>query len=193
MLLDLRRGLIALLALTVIVGIGYPLLVFGIGQAVFRGAAGGSPVTSGGRVVGSALIGQSFSNPRYFVGRPSAAGNGYDAGASGASNLGPTSAKLEQEVRTRLAALIKANPGATAGEVPAELVTASGSGLDPDISPAAARFQVGRVAAARHLDPATVRRLVDGHVEGRTLGLFGEPHVNVLQLNLALDRLQAKR
>ena len=193
MLLDLRRGLIALLALTVIVGIGYPLLVFSIGQAVFRGAGGGSPVTSGGRVVGSALIGQSFSNPRYFAGRPSAAGNGYDAGASGASNLGPTSAKLEQEVRTRLAALIKADPGATAGEVPAELVTASGSGLDPDISPAAARFQVVRVAAARQLDPATVRRLVDGHVEGRTLGLFGEPHVNVLQLNLALDRLQAKR
>ena len=192
MLLDLRRGLIALLALTLIVGIAYPLLVFGIGQAVFRGAAGGSPVSSGGRMVGSALIGQKFDNPRYFAGRPSAAGDGYDAGASGASNLGPTSEKLDEEVRQRLAALIKANPGATPGEVPSELVTASGSGLDPDISPAAAEFQVGRVAAARHLGPAAVRQLVDAHVEGRTFGLFGEPHVNVLELNLALDRLQSR-
>jgi K+-transporting ATPase ATPase C chain len=193
MLLDLRRGLVALLALTVIVGIAYPLLVFGIGQAVFRGAADGSQVHSGGRVVGSALIGQKFDNPRYFAGRPSAAGDGYDASSSGASNLGPTSAQLDQEVRTRLAALLKANPGTTAGEVPSELVTASGSGLDPDISPAAAEFQVARVAAARDLDPATVRRLVERHVEGRTLGLFGERHVNVLELNLALDRLQSGR
>ena len=193
MLVDLRRGLIALLALTVIVGIAYPLLVFGIGQAVFRGAAGGSPVHADGRVVGSALIGQNFTNPRYFAGRPSAAGDGYDASSSGASNLGPTSAKLDQEVSTRLAALIKANPGATAADVPSELVTASGSGLDPDLSPAGADFQVNRVAAARHLDPATVRRLVDEHVEGRTFGLFGERHVNVLELNLALDRLQSGR
>jgi K+-transporting ATPase ATPase C chain len=192
MLLDLRRGLIALLALTVIVGIAYPLVVFGVGKAVFRGAANGSPVHADGSVVGSALIGQNFTNPRYFAGRPSAAGDGYDASSSGASNLGPTSAKLDQEVSTRLAALLKANPGATAADVPSELVTASGSGLDPDLSPAGADFQVNRVAAARHLDPATVRRLVDEHVEGRTFGLFGERHVNVLDLNLALDRLQSR-
>jgi K+-transporting ATPase ATPase C chain len=193
MLLDLRRGLIALLALTVIVGIGYPLLVFGVGQAVFRGAADGSTVSSGGRVVGSALIGQNFTNPSYFAGRPSAAGGGYDPSSSGASNLGPTSATLDQQVRTRLAALLEANPGTTAADVPSELVTASGSGLDPDISPAGADFQVNRVAAARHLDPATVRELVDDHVQGRTFGLFGERHVNVLELNLALDRLQSRR
>jgi potassium-transporting ATPase KdpC subunit len=190
MLLDLRRGLVALLALTVLVGVAYPLLVFGIGQAAFQGAAGGSLVRSGGRTVGSALVGQSFDDPKYFWGRPSAAGDGYDPGASGASNLGPTSAKLDQEVRERLAALLKANPGTTAAQVPSELVTASASGLDPDISPAAADFQVNRVARARGLDPAAVSRLVDRHVQGRTLGVFGEPRVNVLELNLALDRLR---
>src|SRR6266511_3514566 len=162
MLLDLRRGLVALLALTVLVGIAYPVLVFGIGQAAFRGAANGSLVHSGGRTVGSALIGQSFgTDPKYFWGRPSAAGDGYDPRASGASNLGPTSAKVDQEVRERLEALLKSNPGTTAAQVPSELVTASGSGLDPDISPAAADFQVNRVARARGLDPAAVARLVD--------------------------------
>jgi K+-transporting ATPase ATPase C chain len=191
MLLDLRRGLVALLALTVLVGIAYPLLVFGIGQAAFRGAAGGNLVHRGGRAVGSALIGQSFGNdPRYFWGRPSAAGDGYDPTASGASNLGPTSAKLDEEVKARLAALLKADPGATPAQVPAELVTASASGLDPDISPAAADFQVNRVARARGLEPAAVAWLVDRHVQGRTLGVFGEPRVNVLELNLALDRLR---
>jgi potassium-transporting ATPase KdpC subunit len=191
MLLDLRRGLVALLALTVLVGIAYPLLVFGVGQATLRGAADGSLVHNRGRAVGSSLIGQSFgTDPRYFWGRPSAAGDGYDPGASGASNLGPTSAKLDQEVRDRLAVLLKANPGTTAAQVPSELVTASGSGLDPDISPAAADFQVNRVARARGLDPADVSRLVDQHVQGRTLGIFGEPRVNVLELNLALDRLR---
>ena len=190
MLLDLRRGLVALLALTVLVGIAYPALVFGIGQAAFRGAANGSLVHSGGRTVGSALIGQSFDDPKYFWGRPSAAGDGYDPRASGASNLGPTSAKLDQEVRERLAALLKSNPGTTAAQVPSELVTASASGLDPDISPAAADFQVNRVARARGLDPAAVARLVEQHTQGRTLGIFGEPRVNVLELNLALDRLR---
>jgi K+-transporting ATPase ATPase C chain len=189
MLLDLRRGLVALLALMVLVGIAYPLVVFGVGQVAFRGAANGSMVHRDGRVVGSSLIGQAFDDPKYFWGRPSAAGDGYDPTASGASNLGPTSAKLDQEVRQRLADLLAANPGTTAAQVPAELVTASASGLDPDISPAAADFQVNRVAKARGLDPAVVSRLVDQHVEGRTLGVLGQPRVNVLELNLALDRL----
>jgi potassium-transporting ATPase KdpC subunit len=187
MLTDLRRGAVALGVFTLLVGLAYPLLVFGIGQVAFRGAADGSLVRSGGRVVGSSLIGQSWDAPQDFWGRPSAAGDGYDAGASGASNLGPTSRKLADTVRQRLDALLRANPGKTAAEVPAELVTASGSGLDPDISPAAAEFQVDRVARARGLDPERVRALVRDHTQGRALGFLGEPRVNVLELNLALD------
>jgi potassium-transporting ATPase KdpC subunit len=188
MLIDLRRGAVALAVFTVLVGLAYLLLVFGIGQAAFHDAADGSLVVgSDGRMVGSALIGQSFDAPRYFWGRPSAAGDGYDAGASGASNLGPTSRKLADTVRQRLDALLQANPGKTAADVPAELVTASGSGLDPDISPAAAEFQVDRVARARSLDPGRVRALVRDHTQGRALGFLGEPRVNVLELNLALD------
>jgi K+-transporting ATPase ATPase C chain len=187
MLSDIRRGAVALGVFTLLVGLAYPLLMFGIGQLAFRGAADGSLVRSGGRVVGSSLIGQSWDAPQYFWGRPSAAGDGYDAGASGASNLGPTSRKLADTVRQRLDALLRANPGKTAAEVPAELVTASGSGLDPDISPAAAEFQVDRVARARGLDPGRVRALVRDHTQGRALGFLGEPRVNVLELNLALD------
>jgi K+-transporting ATPase ATPase C chain len=168
--------------------LAYPLVVFAAGQLAFRGTADGSLVVTRGRVVGSRLIGQPFSDPRYFWGRPSAAGQGgYDPTASGASNLGPTSRKLADTVARRLAALLEANPGKSAADVPAELVTASGSGLDPDISPAAAEFQVDRVARARGLDPAVVRRLVRAHTRGRALGLLGEPRVNVLELNLALD------
>jgi potassium-transporting ATPase KdpC subunit len=188
MLTDLRRGLIALAVFTVVTGLAYPLVVFAAGQLAFRGAADGSLVVTHGKVVGSRLIGQPFSDPRYFWGRPSAAGqDGYDPTSSGASNLGPTSRKLADTVARRLAALLEANPGKTAADVPAELVTASGSGLDPDISPAAAEFQVDRVARARGLDPAAVRRLVRAHTRGRALGLLGEPRVNVLELNLALD------
>jgi K+-transporting ATPase ATPase C chain len=186
---DLRRGLIALVALTVVVGIAYPVVVWGIGQVAFRGAAGGSLVERDGARVGSALIGQRFDDPAYFWGRPSAAGDGYDATSSGASNLGPTSAKLAATVDDRLRALLRDNPGTRPSDVPSELVTASGSGLDPHISPAGAAFQVERVAAARDLPVERVRQLVAEHTEGRDLGVFGEPRVNVLALNLALDEL----
>ena len=192
MLTDVRRGAIALVVFTVLVGLAYPMLMFGVGQAVFGGGADGSLVRRGGQVVGSSLIGQSFTDPRYFWGRPSAAGDGYDAGASGASNLGPTSQKLADTVQERINALLEAHPGRTAADIPAELVTASGSGLDPHISPAAAAFQVERVAAARRLDPARVRALVREHTQGRDLGFLGEPRVNVLELNLALDTVPGR-
>jgi K+-transporting ATPase ATPase C chain len=188
---DLRRGVIAVALFTLLTGLAYPLVIFGVGQAAFRGAADGSVVERGGRAVGSSLIGQPFSDDRYFWGRPSAAGqDGYDPTASGASNLGPTSKQLTDTVAERLAALLTAHPGKTAADVPAELVTASGSGLDPDISPAAAEFQVDRVARARGIEPAAVRRLVRAHTAGRTFGVLGEPRVNVLNLNLALDAAQ---
>jgi K+-transporting ATPase ATPase C chain len=193
MLTDLRRGAVALVAFTILVGLAYPLLMLGVGQAAFGGAADGSLVRGAdGRVVGSRLIGQAFDAPGYFWGRPSAAGDGYDAGASGASNLGPTSQALADTVRERVEALLAAHPGATAADIPAELVTASGSGLDPHISPAAAAFQVDRVAAARRLDPARVRDLVREHTQGRDLGFLGEPRVNVLELNLALDTVSGR-
>jgi K+-transporting ATPase ATPase C chain len=193
MLADLRRGAVALVVFTVLLGLAYPLLLFGVGRAAFGAAADGSLVKgTDGRVVGSRLIGQSFDGRGYFWGRPSAAGDGYDAGTSGASNLGPTSQTLAATVRQRIAALLAANPGATAAGIPAELVTASGSGLDPDISPAAASFQVERVAAARGLDPAQVRDLVREHTQGRALGFLGEPRVNVLELNLALDTVAGR-
>jgi K+-transporting ATPase ATPase C chain len=192
MLTDLRRGAVALVAFTVLVGLAYPLLMFGVGQVAFGGGADGSLVRRDGHVVGSSLIGQAFDAPRYFWGRPSAAGDGYDAGASGASNLGPTSRRLAETVRERIDALLEAHPGTTAADIPAELVTASGSGLDPHISPAAAEFQVGRVASARGLDPRRVRALVREHTEGRDLGFLGEPRVNVLHLNLALDTVTGR-
>jgi K+-transporting ATPase ATPase C chain len=193
MLTDLRRGAVALVAFTILVGLAYPLLMLGVGQAAFGGAADGSLVRGAdGRVVGSRLIGQAFDAPGYFWGRPSAAGDGYDAAASGASNLGPTSQALADTVRERVEALLAAHPGATAADIPAELVTASGSGLDPHISPAAAAFQVDRVAAARRLDPARVRGLVREHTQGRDLGFLGEPRVNVLELNLALDTVSGR-
>ncbi|WP_042507676.1 MULTISPECIES: potassium-transporting ATPase subunit KdpC [Streptomycetaceae] len=187
----------ALLVLTVVTGVLYPLAVFAVGQAAFHDKANGSPVGAGGHVVGSSLLGQSFDlpgkpgtpDPRWFQPRPSAAGqNGYDTRASGASNLGPTNpalVKTIEERRTQVAAFNRVAPSA----VPADAVTASGSGLDPDISPAYARIQTDRVARARHLDPAEVARLVADHTEGRQFGFLGEPTVDVLQLNLALARL----
>jgi K+-transporting ATPase ATPase C chain len=172
----------------VVTGLAYPLAMTGAAQVLFPHKANGSLVTDdGGKVVGSRLIGQPFANAAYFQGRPSAAGNGYDATSSGGSNFGATSAKLRDRVKADLARLQKDNPGAP-GPVPAELVTASASGLDPHLSPPAARWQVSRVARARGVAPERVAVIVEEQVEGRDLAILGEPVVNVLMLNLALDR-----
>ena len=190
MLRQLRTGLIAFVVITVLTGIIYPLLVTGIAQLAFHGNAQGSLITRNGTVVGSSLIGQQFTSPRYFHPRPSAAGGGYDAMASGASNLGPSNPQLIQTVTARLRAIRQENRLAPSANVPIDAVTASGSGLDPDISPQDARLQAARVAAARGLPLARVLALVNAHSQGRSLGFLGEPVVNVLELNLALDRLK---
>lgn len=184
----LRPAFVFFLLFTVLTGVLYPLAVLGIGQAVFPAQANGSPLTRDGHIVGSALIGQSFASDGYFWGRPSAAGGGYDAKASSGSNLGPSSQALADRITTEAARY-----HAPAATIPVDLLTASGSGLDPHISPAAARFQAARVAQARHLPLDQILALIAAHTETTAPSFLGAPRVNVLELNLALDSLAAQR
>src|SRR5438445_10777931 len=188
MLTHIRAAIVSLVLFTVVTGVAYPVLVTVIAQLVFPNQANGSLIVKDGKGLGSRLIGQPFDDPKYFWGRPSATSPfGYNAGASGASNLSPTNADLIKTVQGRVDALRTADPG-NAAPVPVDLVTASGSGLDPHISPAAALYQVRRVAKARKVDRDAVRELVERHTLARWLGVFGEPRVNVLELTLALAR-----
>ena len=189
MLKELKPAALLLVLLTVLTGALYPALITGLAQALFPGEANGSLIEQDGKIVGSALVGQLFSDPKHFWGRPSATGPvPYNAAASSGSNLGPLNPALEEAVKARIDALKASDPGQTA-PIPVDLVTASGSGLDPHISPAAARWQAPRIARLHGLSEAEVTKLIDAHTAGRQLGLLGEPRVNVLTLNLALDRL----
>jgi len=186
----IRPALALLLVLTLITGIAYPLVLTAVAQVIFPHQAGGSLIVQNGKVIGSQLIGQAFSDPKYFWGRPSATTpQPYNGLGSTASNLGPLNPALTAAVKQRIDALHAADPTNTAA-IPVDLVTASGSGLDPEISLAAAYYQVDRVARARGQEAASIRALIARHAEGRWLGFLGEPRVNVLELNLALDRPQ---
>ncbi len=190
MLKELRPAVMSFLLLSLLTGLAYPLLVTGISQLTMPTKANGSLILKDGKPVGSSLIGQSFSDPKYFWSRPSATGPmPNNASASGGSNLGPTNPALPDAVKARMQALRDADPGNTK-PVPVDLVTASASGLDPHISPAAAEYQLARVARVRNLNPDALRKLVAEHTEGRQFGILGEPRVNVLELNLALDTMR---
>lgn len=200
MLKEIRPALVFVISLAAITGLLYPLVITGLAGAIFPSQAHGSLIEKDGKVVGSALIGQAFTADKYFHGRPSATtapdpkdssktvDAPYNAANSGGSNLGPTSKALAERLKTDVKKLKTENPSSA---IPVDLVTTSGSGLDPDISPMAALFQVPRVAKARNLEPGRVRALVEGHIEGRMFGVLGEPRVNVLRLNLALDALKS--
>lgn len=189
----LRPAVVLTLLLCLVTGVIYPGVVTGLAQLLFPWRANGSLIEVGGRVVGSALIGQRFSRPEYFHPRPSAAGAGYDATASGGTNKGPTDRKLADTLIAGNVARVVDEDGAVRGRIPADMVTASASGLDPHISPANAELQVPRVARARGLSVDSIRAVLRRHTEGRQFGLFGEPRVNVLLLNLALDSLVSRR
>jgi K+-transporting ATPase ATPase C chain len=184
---QLKPALMMTLLLCVLTGVIYPGVVTGLARVLFPKQADGSLVTVNGRVVGSALIGQSFARPEYFHPRPSAAGSGYDAAASSGTNKGPTDAKLADTLIAQAIDSAVANDGAKKGAIPSDMVTSSASGLDPDISPANAQLQVARVAKARGADLAAIRALLDAHTQGRQFGFFGDPRVNVLLLNIAVD------
>ena len=186
---NLLTAVLMTIATTILLGILYPLLVTGMAQVLFPAKANGQLIHRNGELIGSKIIGQPFAGPGYFYSRPSAAGNGYDAANSGGTNFGPTNPKLMERVSADAARLQAENPSAP---VPIDLVTTSASGLDPDITPAAALFQIPRVARERKLPEAQVRRLVEESIQPRQFGFLGEPRVNVLQLNLALDRLTNK-
>lgn len=190
MLKEIRSAVVSFLLLTLLTGIAYPMLVTGISQSLMPDHANGSLIMKDGKPAGSKLIGQSFSDPKYFWSRPSATSPmPNNAVASGGSNLGPTNPALMDVIKSRVQALTDADPG-NKQPVPVDLVTASASGLDPHISPAAAQYQVSRIARVRNLNPDTLYKLVDEHTEGRQFGILGEPRVNVLELNLALDALR---
>ncbi len=190
---QIKPALMLTLVLCILTGVVYPGIVTGLAQAIFPSQANGSLVTVNGKVVGSALIGQTFTRDEYFHSRPSAAGTGYDATASGGTNKGPTDTKLADTLIKVRADSAVAHMGVKRGAIPSDLVTASASGLDPHISPANAQLQVQRVSHARGADSAAVRQVVDAHTEGRQFGVFGEPRVNVLLLNIAIDSAFPKR
>jgi potassium-transporting ATPase KdpC subunit len=195
MMSTVLRALRATVVLAVMTGLGYPLVMTAIAKVAFQAKAQGSLVTSDGRVVGSSLIGQQWTGSEWFYGRPSAISESYDASTSSGSNLGPTSKALADAISQRVAAITQLDgpylPGLQPSQIPVDLLTASASGLDPDISPAAAQFQAPRVAAARHLPLEQVLAMIDTHTESRSLGFLGGPRVNVLELNLAIEQLGA--